>query len=187
MLRRIDDSVFSEIANAIRLKNGTSNKYEVSEMTEAINKLPEQQNCFVYDINLGSNITDKNQPILSDPRLIEIRDLPNLTISLVPKTTNIMLTEENGKQYIGFVIGSNHTINGDDTSVSGIVFRKHFSNDKSGWGPTAFSYGINQQYGSSASSTNAGHLYIDESGNLTMQLSTTYILGAGDYLITVSW
>ena len=118
MLRVIDDSILTNIANAIRLKNGTSNKYEVSEMAEAINgtdnliefsqvrsEVQDYLDNVTYDSNdytvsnIANYITEKTQNI---PNGASVEVKQSGTLIITDKSSKIMYCRsvESGTQSI---------------------------------------------------------------------------------------
>ena len=60
-----NDKSVKAIADAIRAKNGTSNSYNISEMSTAITNIPTGGNCYSVDVTFPARL--KNGVILTLP------------------------------------------------------------------------------------------------------------------------
>ena len=155
----------------------TNGTYDVAEFASAAVSVPVGAlNAKRYEITLSTDVMNKGTALITDAFLRDMRNMPYATVLLVPNTNNLVVGD--ATNYIGFSLTSNKNLMDSGSALKGVSTLAG-----SYRGATQLAYGLNQQYGSAASSTNYGHLDIDESGALSAQVSSSYAIGAGDYTI----
>lgn len=162
--------------------SGTKNiaengSYDVTQFASAAVNVPVGElNAKRFEITLSADVMNKGTALITDAFLRDMRNMPYATVVLVPHTNNLVVGD--ATNYIGFSLTSNKNLMDSGSSLKGVSTLAGSYRSS-----TPLTYGLNQQYGSAASSGTYGHLYIDESGALSAQVSSTYAIGAGDYTI----